>query len=60
MNTLWKLIKDTIGKTQSFDIITKINSEAGQITHTNEMANAFNNFWIQTAANSMVHTQDKG
>jgi hypothetical protein len=60
VNTLWKIIKYTIGKTQSFDTITKINSEAGQITCTNEIANAFNNFWIQTAANSTVHTQDKG
>jgi len=60
VNTLWKIIKDTIGKTQSFDTITKINSEAGQIIHTNETAIAFNNCLIQTAANSMVHTHDKG
>jgi len=60
VNTLWKIIKDTIGKTQSFDTITKINSEAGQVAHINEMANAFNNLLIQVAANSMVHTHDKG
>jgi len=60
VNTLWRIIKDTIGKTQSFGTITKINSEAVKVRHTNEMANAFNNFLIQTAANSMVHTHDKG
>jgi hypothetical protein len=49
-------MNETTGKTQSFDTTTKIKSEAGQITHTNEMAKAFNNFWMQTTANCMVHT----
>jgi predicted transcriptional regulator len=60
VNTLWKIIKDTIGRTQSFDTIKKINSEVGQITHANETANVFNNYLIQTATNCMVHTQGKG
>jgi hypothetical protein len=35
-----KIIKDTTGKTQSFDTIMKINSAGGQITDTIEVATA--------------------
>jgi hypothetical protein len=49
VKTFLKIIKDTTGKTQSFDTITKINSEVGQLTDTKDIANAFNNFFIQIA-----------
>jgi hypothetical protein len=44
VKTGWKIIKDTTGKTQSFDPITKINSADGQITDTKEVANAVDKF----------------
>jgi hypothetical protein len=42
VKTVWKIIKDKTGKTQSCDTITEINSEAGQLTDTKDTANAFN------------------
>jgi hypothetical protein len=51
VKTVSKIIKDTTGQTQSCDMITKINSEAGQLTDTKEIANVFNNFFIQYAGN---------
>ena len=41
----------TTGKTQPFYTNTEINSEAGQITDTKEIANACNSFFIQIAEN---------
>ena len=37
VKTAWKIIKDTTGKTQSFNTIMVINSEACQITDTKEI-----------------------
>jgi hypothetical protein len=51
VKTVWEIIKDTTGKTQSCDTITKVNSEAGQLTDSKETANAFNSFFIQYAGN---------
>ena len=45
VKTVHKIIKDTSGKTQSFETVTKINSEHGQKTDTKELANAINNFF---------------
>lgn len=39
-----KNYKNTTGKAQSSDTITKINSAGGQITDTKEVANAVCNF----------------
>jgi hypothetical protein len=46
-----KIIKDTTGKTQSCDTITKINSEAGQLTDTKETVTAVNHFFVQYTGN---------
>jgi hypothetical protein len=48
---VWKIIKITTGKSQTFDTIMKINPEVGQLKDTKEIANAFNNFFIQIAEN---------
>lgn len=39
-----KNYNDTTGKTQSSDTMMKINSAGSQITDTEEIANAVNNF----------------
>ena len=55
MKTVWKIIKDTTGKTQSFTIMTTINSEAGQKTDTKDIANVFHTFFIQITENLSKH-----
>jgi hypothetical protein len=40
----WKIIKDSSGKAQSYESVTKINPEAGFMTDTTETANVFNKF----------------
>jgi hypothetical protein len=55
VKTVEKIIKETTGKTQSFNTITTINSEAGQITDTKETANVFHNFFIQITENPSKH-----
>jgi hypothetical protein len=49
--TVWKIIKDTIEKTQSVNTIMEINTEACQITNTKGIGDAFHNFFIQVAEN---------
>jgi hypothetical protein len=51
VTTVRKIIKDTIGKTQSVNTITEINTQACQITDTKGIGNAFNTFFIQIAEN---------
>jgi hypothetical protein len=55
VKTVWKIIKNTIGKTQSFNTITTINAEAGQKTDTKEIADVFHNFFIQITENLSKH-----
>lgn len=45
MKTVEKIIKDNTGKTQSFNTITTINSEAGHKTDIKEMAKVFHNIF---------------
>jgi hypothetical protein len=51
VTTVWKILKDTIGKTQSVNTIMEINTKACQITNTKGIGNAFNNFFIQIVEN---------
>jgi hypothetical protein len=51
VKTVWRIVKDTTGKTQSVNTIMEINTEACQITDTKGIGNAFNNFFIQIAEN---------
>jgi hypothetical protein len=44
VKTVWKIINNTTGKTQSSDTMMQINSAGSQITDTKEIANAVNNF----------------
>jgi len=55
VKTVEKIIKDNTGKTQSFNTITTINSEAGQKTDSKEMAKVFHNFFIQITENPRKH-----
>ena len=48
---VWKILKDTTGKTQPVNTIMEINTESCQITDTKGIGNVFNNFFIQIAEN---------
>jgi Ca2+-binding EF-hand superfamily protein len=52
----WKIIKESTGKVQSTDI-KEINTEAGQITDEQEIANTFNNFFLNIAGNVHSHIE---
>jgi hypothetical protein len=51
VKTVWKIIKDTTGKTQSFHTITKINSEVGLVTDAKAIPNAFIILFIEITEN---------
>jgi hypothetical protein len=51
VKTTWKIITETTGKTQSPDNNLEINSDAGMLTNINEIANAFNSYFVNIAEN---------
>jgi hypothetical protein len=59
VKTVEKIIKDTTAKTQSFNTITTINSDAGQKTDTKEKANVFHSFFIQINENLSTVFSDR-
>ena len=48
----WKIIKYYTGEPQIHERITKIMYEGRAVTNTNEIANAFNQFYINSATNT--------
>jgi hypothetical protein len=48
----WKIIKNYTGEPQTHERITKIMYEGQAVTNTNETANAFNPFYINSATNT--------
>ena len=46
VKTTWSIIKDLTGKNQSTVTKMEINSEAGTLTHNNNIAKAFNSYFI--------------
>jgi hypothetical protein len=49
VKTAWEIIKVSTGKSQLYDSVTKINSEADLITDITEIVNIFNVFFIKMA-----------
>jgi len=52
MKTTWKVIKDSTGATRPPSPITKINTDNKSIEMPDEIAQAFNNFFIHVVENS--------
>jgi len=46
MKTTWSIIKDLTGKNQPTPTKMEINSEAGTLTNNNDIAKAFNSYFI--------------
>jgi hypothetical protein len=49
VKTIWKIIKDTTGKTQSCDTNIEINSDFGLLANVNNIANTFNSYFVNIA-----------
>jgi len=52
MKTTWKIIKDSTGATRPLSPITKINTDNRSIETPDEIAKAFNDFFINVVENS--------
>jgi len=52
MKTSWNIIKDTTGSSHPYNPVTKINTETGSTTILDEIAKAFNDFFVHVVGNS--------
>jgi len=52
MKTTWNIIKDTTGSSHPYNPITKINTDTGSTTIPDEIAKAFNDFFVHVVGNS--------
>jgi len=53
MKTTWNIIKDSMGSTHPHNPITKINTDIGSTAVPDEIAKAFNGFFIHVVENSV-------
>ena len=53
MKTTWNIIKDSTGSTHPHNPITKINTDIGSTAVPDEIAKAFNDFFIHVVENSV-------
>jgi len=51
INSTWDIIKDTMGSSHSYSPVTKINTDNESTTIPEEIAKAFNEFFIHIAKN---------
>ena len=58
MKTTWGIIKDLTGKTQPTDTNMEINSEAGTLTNINNIAKAFNSYFINITEDLINNSSD--
>jgi len=52
MKTTWNIIKDTMGSSHPYNPFTKITSDTGSTAIPDEIAKAFNGFFIHVVENS--------
>jgi hypothetical protein len=60
VKTMWKLIKDITGKTQSSDINMGLHTDTGMLTSINDIAKAFNNYFTNIAEDITNKSTDVG
>jgi len=60
VKTAWKIIKDNTGNSHYDDSINKIKSENGLLKNPIEIANAFNEYYINTITNLNIKHSDIG
>jgi len=51
IKSTWDIIKDSMGSSRSYSPITKINTDNGSTTIPEEIAKAFNEFFVDIAKN---------
>ena len=58
VKTTWVLIKNLTGKAQPTDTNMEINSEAGTLTNINDIAKAFNSYFINITEDLINNSSD--